>query len=298
MKTRFMSDGDSTDALEETFSLVANETRLDILRTLWDIYTKNPVPDPKPVQFSTLKEHVGIRDSGQFHYHLNELVPRFVTSNEEGYTMTYAGGKIVGASFSGIYTDMNTTLDKQTIEECPQCGGTRGVRYEQGHAIVDCDGCDRTRTISVPPILIAAHDVEESPELLGTFTVTQLQQTIRGFCHLCSGPVEGRVASSSLDDEVDGDGSVKLAYTCTECGAPSYTPATTAVLDHPAVVSLLHDAGIDYRDVSSWEIQQALDSEECILQKDPVRVNVTVNTNDGERTLVLDEELNVVDYDS
>jgi hypothetical protein len=95
---------------------------------------------------------------------------------------------------------------------------------------------------------------------------------------------------------VDGGGSVKLAYKCTECGAPSYTPATTAVLDHPAVVSLLHDAGIDYRVVSSWEIQQALDSEECISQEDPVRVDVTVNTEDGELTLTLDEDLNVVEY--
>lgn len=290
-----MSDEDSTDALEATFSLVANDIRLDILRTLWNIYTDDPTPEPEHVSFSTLKERVGLRDSGQFHYHLNELVPRFVTHYEDGYTLTYAGAKIVGAGLSGVYTNVDVTLDARTIDECQQCGGSRRVRYEEGHAIVDCNGCDAARIMSAPPILVAAHDVEENPELLGKFTLTQLQQTTRGFCHLCSGPVEGSVPDPSLDTATDANGGVKVAYECTECKAPFYTHATTAVLDHPAVVSLLHEAGIDYRELPSWGIRQTLESEERVCNEDPVRVAVTVHGDDDELTLVLDENLNVLE---
>lgn len=291
-----MIDGDTTDALETTFSLVANDIRLDILQTLWDIYTDDPAPEPEPVQFSTLKERVGVRDSGQFHYHLDELVPQLVSHHEEGYTLTYAGARIVGAGFSGVYTDTDVTLDARTIDECSNCDGTFGLRYEQGHAIVDCDSCDATRIMSAPPVLVVAHDVEENPELLGTFTLTQLQQTNRGFCHLCSGPVEGAVADSSLDSETDASGGVKVAYECTECGAPFYTAATTVVLDHPVVVSLLHDAGIDYREIPPWGFSRALDSEERVRDDDPVRVEVTVTVDGDKLTLVLDENLDVIEY--
>jgi hypothetical protein len=290
-----MADEDSTDALEATFSLVANDIRLNILRALWDIYTADPEPYPEPVQFSTLKERVGVRDPGQFHYHLDELVPQFVTHHEEGYTLTYAGANIVGTGLSGVYTDTDTTLEPQSIGECSECGGTRHVRYEQGHAIVDCSECEATRIMSAPPILVAAHDTQNTPELLGTFTQTQLQQTTRGFCHLCNGPVQGSVADSSLDG--DASGGVKLAYECTECGAPFYTAATAAVVDHPAVVSLLHDAGVDYREIPSWGIQQTLDSEERIRDTDPVRVEVTVAVDGAELTLVLDENCDVIDYE-
>jgi DNA-directed RNA polymerase subunit M/transcription elongation factor TFIIS len=291
-----MTDDESTDGLEATFSLVANDIRLDILQTLWDSYTDDPEPEPEPVQFSTLKDRVGIRDSGQFHYHLDELVPQFVTHHEEGYTLTYAGARIIGATVSGIYTDTDVTIETRAIDDCSNCGGTLGLRYKQGHAVVDCDGCDATRIMSAPPILVGAHDVEENPELLGTFTMTQLQQTMRGFCYLCSGPVEGSVAESSLDNESGADENVKVVYECTECGAPFYTAATTAVLDHPAVVSLLHDAGIDYREIPSWTISNTLNAKERIRDTDPAQVEVTVGIDDDELTLVLDETLDVVEY--
>lgn len=291
-----MTDEDSTDSLEGVFSLVGNDIRLDILQTLWDSYTDDPSPQPEPVPFSTLKDQVGVRDPGQFHYHLDELVPKLVTHHDEGYTLTDAGARIVGAGYSGVYTDTDVTLEARAIDECSNCGGTLGLRYEQGHAVVDCNGCDATRIMSAPPILVGAHDVEANPGLLGTFTMTQLQQTIRGFCYLCSGPVEGAIVASSLNGETDANESIKVAYECTECGAPFYTAATTAVLDHPAVVSLLHDAGIDYREISSWEVQRTLGSEERVRDDDPVRVEVTVTVDDDELTLVLDENLDVIDY--
>jgi RNase P subunit RPR2 len=290
-----MCDKEGTDALESTFSLVANDIRLDILRTLWDIYTDDPTPDPEPVQFSTLKERVGIRDSGQFHYHLDQLVPRFVSHDNNGYNLTYAGAKIIGAGVSGVYTDIDATLDTQKTEECSQCGGTLRVSYERGRVVIDCDNCDVSQVMSAPPILVAAHDGAENSELLGKFTLTQLQQTVRGFCHLCSGPIEGSVAASSLGSETDANGGVKIVYECTECGAPVYTPATTAVLDHPAVVSLLHEAGTDYREIPSWEIRQTLDSEEQVCNEDPVRVEVTINGGDDDLTFVLDENLQVIE---
>jgi RNase P subunit RPR2 len=290
-----MSGADPKNALDAMFGLVANETRLDILWTLWDIYTDDPDPEPEPVPFSTLKDRVGVRDSGRFHYHLDELVPVFVTHHEAGYTLTHAGARVVGAGCSGVYTETTAKLDSRAVDECPHCDGTLTIRYEQGHAVVDCDSCATTHVMSVPPILVERHDVEADLDLLGRFAMTQLQQTSRGFCYLCHGPVAGRVADSSFDDEPDANGAVTVCYECTACGAPYYTAATTAVLDHPVVVSRLHDAGIDYRELPSWRVRRALDSTERVRDDDPVRVAVTIALDD-ELTLVLDDYLDVVDY--
>lgn len=68
------------------------------------------------------------------------------------------------------------------------------------------------------------------------------------------------------------------------------------VLEHPAIISLLHDAGIDYRELPPWEVMHTVDSDEQIRDGDPVRVEVTVTVADSERTIILDETLDVVEY--
>lgn len=291
-----MDSGGSIADLEGTFGALANDIRLAILGVLWEQYTDSPSPDPDPVAFSTLRDGVGVDDPGQFHYHLDKLVPRFVTHHEGGYTLTYAGAKVIGAAISGVYTT-EPEFETTVVDGCPgpSCEGDLVLSYEEGHVLAGCDTCEDRRVMSAPPILVGAHDVEQNPELLGAFTMTKLLKTVRGFCHLCSGPVSGSVPERSLEAEREGDENVNVLYECRECGAPSYTAATTAILDHPAIVSLLHEAGIDYREVSPWEITRTLDSTERVRSEDPVRVEITVSIADTERLAVLDENLAVLE---
>lgn len=72
---------------EEAFSLVANETRFQILQALWEA-------DATQQTFPDLRASVGIRDSGQFNYHLGKLIPEFVRQPDDGYELTYAGRQI------------------------------------------------------------------------------------------------------------------------------------------------------------------------------------------------------------
>lgn len=292
-----MVEEHSHTGLEEVFSLVANDIRLAILHTLWDRYTADPRPEPRPVPFSTLREQVDIRDPGQFHYHLDKLVPAFVRRHDDGYTLTYAGAQIVGAAVSGVYTETETTFDTTSGDSCPDpsCEGTLELGYDRGHVVADCDTCNLAHMMSAPPILVDAHDVEDAPELLGVFTTTRLLQIVRGFCHLCSGPVEASVAQSFLTEGTDSGQNVKIVHTCSECGSSSYTSATTSVLDHPAVVSLLHRADIDYRTIPPWQITQTLNAQETV-HEDPVRVEVKVSVGEETLTLLLDESLEVCEH--
>lgn len=290
-----MSDDPSGPSLEDTFALVANETRVAILQTLWDQYTSDPHPEPKPVPFSTLRDDVGVRDPGRFHYHLDELVPQFVSRHEEGYTLTHAGGQIVGAGISGVYTDTETEFTADDVGTCANCEATLELRYERGHTIVDCGECGASYMMSVPPILVEKHPTESDPTLLGTFTMAKLRQTIRGFCFLCDGPIESHVSDETLAEDAESRDSVKVVHQCTACGAPHITDATTVVLDHPAVVSVLAEAGIDYREIPSWGPGADVESVEKLSNRDSVRVTVTITVSNESVTLELDENLTVIE---
>ena len=63
----------TTDETEEAFTALSDATRIGILRTLWDA-------EDHEATFTELREAVGMRDSGQFNYHLDKLTGRFVTT--------------------------------------------------------------------------------------------------------------------------------------------------------------------------------------------------------------------------
>jgi DNA-binding transcriptional ArsR family regulator len=293
-----MSDLPPGGDLDEVFGAVADETRIAILRALWEAHTAAPEeldgPEATPVPFSELRERVGVADSGRFNYHLDQLVPEFVHDREEGYALTHAGAQVVGAAVSGVYGGPEADLDT-TVGACTKagCEGTLTATYADGHVTVACGTCDVETVMHVPPVVVEAHDIGTDPEALQRYTLAEVRRLVRGFCGLCSGPVEARVSEADLAGERDGP--VTVVHVCQACGSVSHTSAALFVLDHPAVVSLLHGAGIDYRSIPLWAAPAALDREERVAGVDPVRVDVRV-TVDGE-TLVarLDGNLDVIE---
>lgn len=290
--------------LDDVFSSVANDTRLDILRALWEIHMESEPdgPEPEPVPFSTIRERVGTRDSGRFNYHLHELVPQLVRSHGDGYTLTYAGTRVIGAAVSGVYTERDATLEKFPISDCPNadCDGRMEAGYEMEHVVVECDSCDVTSTMSAPPILVEAHDPESDPDVLGKFTLTNLQKIVRGFCVLCSGPSEATIDPSPgayLDATERENERVRIVHECEECGALAHTNAVTLLLDHPAAISLLHDGGVDYREALLWRGTKDVDIVERVIDDDPVRIEVTITAGEEELTALMDGNLDVLEYD-
>lgn len=292
--------GTETD-LGDVFGTVANDIRFEILRALWEAHTEHPEKvdglEHEPVPFSRLRERVGVRDSGKFNYHLDELVPRFVRKKSNGYVLTHAGSQTIGTAVSGVYTETETELDGAVLGDCsePDCDGALLANYDSGHIIVDCarESCDMGVVMAVPPIIVETHDIEANPTIVQQYTLTEVQQLVRGFCLLCSGPVDQQIRGH-LDDGTARD-RVGVAHVCEECGNVSHTTAVLLVADHPAVVSFLYDAGIDYRDIALWQRPQDIEYSERIESEDPVRVAVTVATDTGTLTAVINESLEVVE---
>ena len=288
-----MSEGRGQSvAPAEAFSLVASETRFVILQALWDLTTGTGGPS---VSFADLREASEIRDSGQFNYHLDQLTPQFVQKVDGEYQLTAAGRRVVGAAFSGGLTDMETTIDPRPVRDCPECGGTIALQYGHGQMHVECRDCDNHEAdIQAPPALVATADTDELETLLGKHLLTEIQRLNRGFCLYCGGPLE---AEFQRDDEGRLREEWNVSFSCEVCGHVSYSLVSGVVLDHPAVVSLLHEAGIDLRETPLWELDPLLDATERVVAEDPLRVETTIETGDTALTLQLDESLSVIEYE-
>jgi hypothetical protein len=297
-----MSERTPERDLEDIFRLVANDTRVGIIRALWAAHTEDPDaidgPWSDPVSFSSLRDRVGVGDSGRFNYHLDELVPQFVEKREGGYVLTDAGARIVGAAVSGVYTGSDVALEEPTMGTCTaaDCGGTLEAEYERGHVTVACDACSWETVLYAPPIVAETHDEGTQPDALQRYTTSEVQRMARGFCTLCSGPVRARVSRSVAAADTPESGPVTVVHQCGECGNVAHTTATVCLLDHPAVVSLLHDAGFDYRRLPLWRVPRAIDREETLQGVDPVRVTVRLAAGGDSLRVLLDDSLDVVEY--
>ncbi|WP_435365491.1 winged helix-turn-helix domain-containing protein [Haloarchaeobius sp. DYHT-AS-18] len=280
------------------FALLGNETRVAILRELWTSATEGPVP------FSELRERVGMRDSGQFNYHLMKLTDTFVRKvepdedddSEGGYTLRFAGVSVVGAILSGAYQQAGFDDPVPVDGECIRCGGALELAYEHERANLSCTECDNFTTQSnVPAGVFSEVDLAETPAVFDRWIRSQVDQVAAGFCMLCQGPTgfEVSIGGGTALDAAD-ENEVLVRYECERCGAAVFVTVTEAMTRHPAVISFYYDHGLDLRDEPSWALGWLLD-EVTVVSEDPLVVSFDITLDDETVRLTVDDRLTLVE---
>jgi hypothetical protein len=289
--------GIETEAPADTFALVANEQRFEMLTALWDAQQDGDLP----LSFSDFHDRVAMRDSGQFNYHLGQLTPRFVRQRDGGYELTFAGQQIIGATVSGTYTDPDVAIESVAVGECPECGSTLEGRYDAGRAIIECVDCETVITdyLSAPPVLAAHHEPEELPAVFARLLRTQVNMMIHGFCSVCGGPIENTPVAFTDDDPGFATGDAEalrnsIVQRCLACGNTSYGVVGIAVLHHPAVVSFLYDHGVNVHSTPLWEYDWLLEDHATVRSESPPRLEVTIGAADDSITVTIDDACAVV----
>jgi len=286
---------------EDVFAALSDDTRVGILRALWET--------DEPATFSQLREAVGVRDSGQFNYHLDKLVDRFVTRTEEGYELTQAGIRINGGIDAGSYTIGATVEPIPLAGDCPTCGGDRTLYYEDERVRVECESCFVTAEFGVPPSVVAGCDREAVPEVAGQYLRAKFQWINSSFCTFCDGRLEPSVSpvADSVDDlpeEMDDEVAKQVerlpfvCYNCERCGSTAMGGLRLAFLDHPAIAGFYHAHGIDVREFPVWEFAGFDPDRERVHSREPFRARVTYSVDDEARTLIVDDALDVVAIES
>ena len=284
------ADSDAPAALDEVLGIVASDVRLDILEAAWE-------SAPAPATFSALHSRVGLRDSGTFNYHLDQLVPRFLRKGEDGYALTYAGRQAIGAAVSGRFTDADAVaVGPVAAGDCFRCDGDAEARYADGAITVDCADCGEILAeMPVPPVTVAAVDPPELPAVFSRHLLTRTQRLDRGFCTLCHGRVDASLTGDSDADAATYRSLLDVRFECRQCGVRSSLNVGAVLMDHPAIISLLHDVGIDLRETYVWEVPSLLDPEAAVTSEEPLRLDLTVSIAGEAVRVTVDETASVLE---
>jgi len=283
-----MDDREPTDGpkpasdVEDAFSLLADETRLSILR---ELYARD-----EPLTFSELRERVGMRDSGQFNYHLGKLKGQFVEQTDGGYELTIGGFRVLGAVFAGSYDEQ--TIDPIPIDDpCPLCSGGLKAIYDRDHFEITCEDCGANIVAyPAPPGILRGRDREELPEIFSRYARHVLGQITDGFCPFCLGPT-----AVELDvEEVEGIGA---NHQCQHCGVDMTMSTGVTLLQVPDVVAFARGHGVDLQDTPLWALDPLFTGGERLIEDEdnPAAIEIDVIIDDETLTVRLDDQLTVLE---
>lgn len=289
----------SHDAL--MFSVLDSEIRLAILDALYD-RTVEPGPFSGEASYSSIKESVGIDDSGRFNYHLDRLTDEFVLKFGNAYRLTERGREIVRLRRTGTLTEDPQVAPKRIDSSCYLCGEQIEVFYANGFIITQCPSCSGTvdteifptGTLSAlphPPSGVDGIDIETAFERAHQRFMCVYRSMARGFCPTCGSDVDVTVSHTddgSTDEEdllrhVTHDGLVMLS--CTHCGQHRVTHPLSATDDRDPMADYFITRGV----TPGWDRLALALSWDVDRREDAL-----VFETDDNAVFVVDEQLDVV----
>lgn len=263
----------------DTVSLLANETRAAILRELAEHL--NEVGGPP--SFSTLRERVGVADSGQFNYHLGQLEGTFIDAVPDGYRLTPFGARVVGLLFAGIL-EGGTRGPVEYPVECRWCGGSQTTELQGGVIEVRCEN-EHTETHFLPPGVVANRDLVAATDIAWRLTLQSLELAVDSICPVCGGEVERELRRA--------DGDLNFWADCNTCPVTLMADPALIVLSHPAVRGFLWEREVELED-RPWALDWCRPGKARQTATDPLRVVVDVTAGGDTLTVTLDETATVV----
>jgi DNA-binding transcriptional ArsR family regulator len=303
---------------DEAFALLADETRLEILRTLSEV--------DDPLSFSVLFERSDYDDSSNFSYHLGKLEGHFITRTDEGYAIRQTGRRVVEAVIAGTVTENPLVERAPTDSPCPFCGAPIEVSYEQERVEMYCSECagalrhedprDQFATdderfghlgsMSLPPAGVRGRSPPEILEAAQAWKHLDVMADSAGFCSRCSGVIEHSVTVCEDHDGTEGIcGHCGRRYAVlfeVECGTCHYNKrgiAPTCLLAKTELLSFLTGHGGNPLVPETFDVDPGAvaNYEEDVLSVDPFRAAFTFTIGDDSITLTVDEDVSVVDVE-
>lgn len=301
------TDGYAADAASEAFKLLANETRVGVLRALFD--TDGGQVTPTARTFTELYEASDETTTAGFAYHLRQLVGHYLTKtagegdDPDTYSLTYAGLQVARGVAAGTYTE---SVDRDPValaDPCPFCADEGlELRVRDNLTTVTCGSCARdVLSLPFPPGGFRSHDEASLPRAFDTHHRNRISLMRDGNCPECGGAVSPAVElaeDSAADDarpDESGEGDTPpLARASLDCGTCGYAlrcPVTVALLDHPAVVAFAHDHDVSLDERPIWNVGP--EWAERVVSTDPLAVRVTLELDEELLSLFVGRDLTV-----
>jgi len=267
------------------FELVADETRAAILYALSRGLKEDP--DDPALGFAELRRRAGVRDSGNFNYHLDRLLGRYVERGPdgEGYALTHPGMAVVASLVGGEY-DLPGRLGPEPYDDpCPICGEPTEIVYEGGILRFGCDGEPaHAMGYNLPPHAVEEEALDEAAELMARRSHAEMALVFDGRCPMCVGSVEFTVSEPERADVAPG-----YDASCTRCGVHYQLQVGHAAIHHPEVVAFHAERGVDLRSDPTAILRLSRGEAVEVLDGDGDRFAVTVAVEGDALSVTVDD---------
>lgn len=257
----------------EIFDSLTNSTRIEILQALANAYTDAP-NDPW-VEYNELRDAVGIRDNGNFNYHLKQL-DDFIVKRAVGYRLSRVGMELISTVTSGVFSSEWTWGPIDAPGDCLFCDDSVELYYEEGMLFLTCGNDKHSMGLSVSPSLLDSHPKEDVIERIAFMENQWGALTRRGICSECQGYVSGRIEFGGIQPD-------HYLYHghCHHCGFQHGIPLGLFLISHPTVSNFYYEQGIDTRSTPFWTLDFCTPGNETAVSTDPLRLQGEI-THGGE----------------
>lgn len=297
-------------APDDAFALLADETRLNIIRTLGEA--------DDPLSFSELFDRIDYNDSSNFGYHLQKLTNHFVQQTDEGYVLGQPGRHVVEAVLSGAVTDGPVYQPTRIDRPCQFCSAPIEVTYQQERVEMHCPECPGLEQrppaeggefeqsgnlghLLLPPAGLKGRTAEEMLRAAEIWTGTETHSIVRGVCRRCSAPLDQTVTACDDHDASDGRCDhcgqrfgAMFHSDCTNCIFDMQAPMVTYLAGQTELIEFMMEHGIDPLSPEAFIFPMTA-AEETILSSEPFSAEYRFSTEDDSLTLAVDDELSVSD---
>lgn len=266
--------------VREAFSLLADETRLDIVE-----YLRHA---DAPASYAEIKDGIGVRDSGRFNYHLDKLIGTFVTEAESGYYLSFSANTLYQTILSTRPLATHPDIELETDKACPECGSTYDIAYQAEMIASQCPDCD-TQGFGYP-FPPGGFDDRTDEEVLRAAVQRMyhhISLALHGICPYCSGSM-GTTVMTDCDSPFNT--SVLVLYTCSLCEMTLHIGPAAMAQQHATVVSLFDEYGLRPTEMLPWEFRVYVSQMEVTVRAmDPYELSLPIEIDDDTYRLDINE---------
>lgn len=307
--------GESTLPPDDAFATLGNETRMQILQTLGTA--------GETLSFSDLRDRVGVGDSGQFNYHLNQLTGHFLEKTDDGYSLRRAGERVIEAILSGAVLEAPVMDYTELDQSCYYCRAPVAVNFAEEKVGVYCTDCegnyggfkdldetldpkDRGRLgyLMLPPAGVRDRTPSEVLSAATIWGHLELLAQGKGICPRCAGRLDESVSicrehddSSGLCSACNNRHAIQHVVDCRNCIFEQEAMFMVSLMGTTELLAFM--TAHDYNPISPapelefWEITGDYDEE--LVSEDPFRANFTFDIDEDALVLTVDENFDVVE---
>lgn len=290
---------DSAADLAESLSILANETRLRIVRALAEAGEPGRITG---LPYAELKAAAGVADNGRFNYHLDKLKELFIVKRDDEYHLQFTGRKIVRTLLSGTLDEPVGIELFEIGAECLCCGGEVAAKYteEQVFHVFCPDWGTNVLAESYPSRGVRTRERRDVLDAVDRKLRHSVSLTGKGVCEWCGSRPELTLITEAdfVDHGHDDSPDVYAFYLCDGCGGFIYSTVGKVVLSRSPVIAFFHDHGIDLAEVPVWKLAFAITNRHTEIEsQDPWLIELTIPLEDEELRLELDGDLAITDHE-